>query len=69
MKSYVIITGVIFALITLAHILRAFAEGPRLAKEPFFVLLTFAAATLSFWAWRLIWLSSHPHPPKATGDQ
>jgi hypothetical protein len=69
MKAYVITTGTVFALILLAHILRAFAEGPRLAKDPVFALLTIAAATLSFWAWRLIWLSSHPRPPEAKGDQ
>jgi hypothetical protein len=54
MKAYVITTGVVFALVTLAHILRVFAEGPRLAKDPYFILFTIAAAALSYWAWRLI---------------
>jgi hypothetical protein len=54
MKAYVITTGVVFGLITLAHIARAFAEGPHLAKEPVFILLTVATAALSLWAWRLI---------------
>jgi hypothetical protein len=60
MKAYLITTGTVFGLITLAHILRLFAEGPRLAKEPLFILLTMAAAGLSFWAWRLLWKSSRP---------
>ena len=33
MKAYVIATGAIFGLITLAHIARMFAEGSRLAAE------------------------------------
>jgi hypothetical protein len=58
MKAYLITTGTVFGLITLAHIWRVFLEGPRLAKEPVFILLTFAAAALSFWAWRLLLRSS-----------
>ena len=54
MKAYVITTGVVFALITLAHILRVIAEGPRLLTEPLWVLLTLATAGLSLWAWRLL---------------
>jgi hypothetical protein len=48
---------VVFALLTLAHILRIIAEGPHLAKDPFYVLITAAAAGLCLWAWRLVWLS------------
>ena len=44
MKAYVMTTGAIFGLITLAHLLRVMAEGPRLATDPFFILLTVAAA-------------------------
>jgi len=58
MRIYVITTGTVFGLITLAHIWRGFAEGPQLAKDPFFVILTFAAAALCFWAWRVLRLSS-----------
>ena len=54
MKAYVMTTGAVFGLIALAHLLRIFAEGPRLATDPFFVLLTVIAGTLSFWAWRLL---------------
>ena len=67
MKAYLVTTGIIFALITLAHILRMFAEGPRLAKDPFFLLLTFLAAGLSVWAWRLLRRSAPPQPPMAAG--
>ena len=54
MKAYLITTGLIFGLITGAHILRAIAEGPQLAKDPFFILLTVLAASLCVWAWRLL---------------
>jgi hypothetical protein len=68
MKAYLITTGIVFALITLAHILRVFAEGPRLAKDPFFILLTLLAAGLSVWAWRLLRSLPPPHPPVTTSE-
>ena len=55
MKAYVMTTGAIFGLITLAHLLRVMSEGPRLATDPFFILLTVAAAALCLWAGRLLW--------------
>ncbi len=58
MKAYLITTGTIFGLITIAHVLRMFAEGVHQATDPVFLLLTFVAAGLSFWAWRLLWRSS-----------
>ena len=53
-KSYVIITGTVFGLLTLAHIWRVIAEGPRMAANPFFVLITLVSAALCIWAWRLL---------------
>jgi hypothetical protein len=58
MKAYVMTTGIVFGLLTLAHIWRAFAEGPRLATDPSFFLITVVAAGLSVWAWRVLRLSS-----------
>jgi len=57
MKAYVMTTGAVFGLITVAHIWRVFAESPRLATEPWFVLLTVATAALFLWALRLLWRS------------
>jgi hypothetical protein len=54
MKSYIITTGVLFALIAIAHVLRIVAEWPRFATDPFYLLLTIAAAMLSLWAWRIL---------------
>ena len=54
MKAYVVTTGTVFGLITVAHIWRAIEEGPRLAREPWFILLTLAGATLCVWAMRVL---------------
>ena len=54
MKAYLITTGTVFGLIVLAHVWRVFEEGARLARDPWFILLTIVAAALSFWAWRLL---------------
>ena len=54
MKTYVVTTGTVFALIVAAHIWRAIAEGPELAKDPFYILITLAALSLSVWAWRVL---------------
>ena len=50
-RGYVVTSGVIFALITLAHVARVAVEGARLAREPLFVLLTIGTTVLSVWAW------------------
>ena len=55
MKAYIMTTGAVFGLVTLAHIWRVIEEGPRLATEPWYVLLTVAAAALFVWAVRLLW--------------
>jgi hypothetical protein len=54
MRAYVMTTGVLFGLIAIAHVWRVVEEGAGLAADPFFVLLTVAAAALCLWAWRLI---------------
>ena len=57
MKAYVITTGAVFALLTLAHLLRIIMEWPHLTRDPFFLLITVAAGGLSLWALRLLRLS------------
>jgi hypothetical protein len=54
MKAYLITTGTIFGLITVAHIWRIVAESPHLAKDPWFMLLTILTAALCLWAFRLL---------------
>jgi len=60
MRAYVITSGIVFALLTLAHIWRGIVEGAHLATEPWFILLTLATAGLSVWAARLLW-----RPPRS----
>jgi hypothetical protein len=49
MKAYVITTGAIFALITIAHIVRMIVES-RVLTEPVYLLLTLISAALAIWA-------------------
>ena len=58
MKAYVITTGAVFGLLALAHVWRVIVEGPRMATDPFFIIITVVAAALSLWAWRLLRLSA-----------
>jgi hypothetical protein len=55
LKAYVISTGAVFGLLTLAHIWRMIEERQQLATEPWFVVITLAAAALCVWALRLLW--------------
>jgi hypothetical protein len=55
MKAYVMTTGAVFGLLTLAHIWRVIAEKPYLAREPWYVLITAVGAALCLWAVRLLW--------------
>lgn len=59
MRSYVIATGVLFGLITVAHVWRMFEER-QLAREPWYVLITVATTILTVWAGRLVTRSSRP---------
>lgn len=58
MKAYLITTGSVFTLVTLAHIWRAISESTALARDPWFILLTIVTAGLSVWAWRLLRVSA-----------
>ena len=60
MKTYVLITGVVFGLLTAAHIWRVVEEGTQLLRNPFWGLITAAAAALSLWAFRLLWNARRP---------
>jgi hypothetical protein len=49
-RTYIGVTGLVFALIFAAHLARYWAEGSRLLGDPFFILITVAALALSVWA-------------------
>jgi hypothetical protein len=55
MRAYLITTGTVFGLITIAHISRIILENPHLAVEPWYILLTLLSAGLCVWAFRLLW--------------
>lgn len=54
MKAYVLTSGIVFALIVVAHGLRLSAEGTRLLTEPSFLLTTALALGLTLWAARTL---------------
>lgn len=59
MKAYVLATGTVFGLITVAHILRMLQER-ALAREPWYIALTLVTAGLCLWAGRLLWRARRP---------
>ena len=54
MKAYVLATGFLFGLLTLAHVLRMVYESRALASDPWYMLITVATAALSVWACLLL---------------
>ena len=50
MRAYIITTGTVFLLITIAHIARLAVEPTHVLREPIFLGLTILAASLSVWA-------------------
>ncbi len=54
MRAYVITTGAIFGLLTVAHIWRIVAGETHLAREPVFLLFTVASVALCIWAWLVL---------------
>lgn len=60
MRAYLITTGTVFGLITMAHVVRIVEEGRGLLREPWFVLLTLATAAMSLWPVRLLRTTEMP---------
>jgi hypothetical protein len=54
MRAYVATSGAVFGLLVVAHIWRVIEEGPALAKDPWFIAITSAAAALCLWAGRTL---------------
>jgi hypothetical protein len=59
MKAYVITSGGIFGVLTIAHLLRIALENRHLATDPVYIFITLASATLCIWATCLLRRSSH----------
>ena len=58
MRAYLTVTGLLFALVALAHLWRTIAESSRLTTDPGFLLegpgLGIVAAGFGVWAWSLL---------------
>jgi hypothetical protein len=52
MRAYLATTGVLFVLLTVAHVVRVFQET-HLAREPWFWLATVVSCALAVWAMML----------------
>ena len=54
MKAYIVTTGVLFAVLVIAHLLRIAGGETALVRDPFFVAATIIPTALCVWAWRLV---------------
>jgi len=50
MKLYILIAGVVFGLLFLAHVARVVLEGWHVAASPVFVITTLASLAMCVWA-------------------
>lgn len=50
MKTYVIVTGALFALLTVAHAVRMVWAEPQMADDPWYIAITAVTAALAVWA-------------------
>ena len=57
MKPYLVLTAIVFGLLTVMHIWRMIAESTNLAKDPWFLLITLISFGLCLWAVRLLVVS------------
>jgi hypothetical protein len=48
-RSYLLVTGILFALLVVAHIARMIVESAALATDPGYLAITLVAALLSVW--------------------
>jgi hypothetical protein len=54
LRCYVIATGIIFALIFVAHLVRVFVEGSGILLEPMIIVTTLLSLGAAIWAAVLI---------------
>ena len=58
MKAYLVVTGLLFALLALAHVWRTIVDWSHLREDPWLILqgpgIGLIAAGLAYWAWRLL---------------
>jgi hypothetical protein len=54
MKAFVIVSTVVFGLISVAHVWRSVVE-PHLVREPWYILTSLVGIALFLWGFRLLW--------------
>ncbi len=50
MRTYVGITGLVFALMFAAHVARILSEGPALMSDPVIIVTSILSLALAIWA-------------------
>ncbi len=53
MRSYLVLSGVLYFLLVLAHVARVVEEGTSVARSPMFAITTVAALLMTAWSWWL----------------
>lgn len=59
MKTYVVVTGSLFALLTFVHVWRYLVER-SVGSDPFFITVTAISTALAVWAVRLMARPTRP---------
>jgi hypothetical protein len=59
MRSYLAVTGIVFALLVAVHVARTAIEGLHVLRDPFFAFSTLLSLVLCGWALKL-WLRDRP---------
>jgi hypothetical protein len=49
-RCYIAATGIVFALIFIAHVARVFAEGTGVLRQPMIIVTSIASLGLAIWA-------------------
>ena len=50
MRCYIVVTGLVFALMFAAHVARIFAEGAGILREPIIIVTSVLSLGLAIWA-------------------
>ena len=65
MRPFLLVTSIVFGLVTIAHVWRMIGESAALAKDPWFIMLTVIAAALAIWAAVLYRRARHGAQPNS----
>jgi hypothetical protein len=49
-RCYIAATGIVFALLFIAHVARVFAEGTEILRQPTIIVTSIASLGLAIWA-------------------